>query len=249
MSILLEICIDSLDSAFAAKEGGADRLEVCSSLAVEGTTPSYGLVKQCVDEVQLPVMMMIRPHDGGFVYREFDISAMLHDIEIAHSIGVQGVVFGALTESRQIHLEHCQCLLNAAGSLETTFHRAFDIVADPIAAFDEIIAMGFDRLLTSGQATTAEEGIPLIRQLCTRAEGRVIVLPGAGVSSSNAQRIVTATGVRELHTMAAATINGQVGEQVAFGTNRKVTVSAMVRAIKDSLCQEPALFAKASSAD
>lgn len=235
MSILLEICIDSLESAFAAKKGGADRLEVCSSLAAEGTTPSYGLVKQCVDEVQLPVMMMIRPHDGGFVYSKEDIDAMLWDIEIAHAVGVQGVVFGVLTNSRNIHLEHCQRLLKAADSLETTFHRAFDIVENPIAAFDEIVSMGFDRLLTSGQESTAEEGIPLIRKLSNRADGRIIVLPGAGVDSLNARQIVSASGVKELHSMAAELACGQAGDQVAFGTNRHVTSVEVVRAIKQSL--------------
>ena len=238
MSILLEICIDSLESAFAAKEGGADRLEVCSALATEGTTPSYGLVKQCVEEVQLPVMMMIRPHDGGFVYREDDIDAMLSDIEIAHSIGVQGVVFGVLTDSKRIHHKHCQRLLDAADSLETTFHRAYDIVENPIEAFDEIVEMGFDRILTSGQATTAEAGIPLIRKLCDRAENRIIVLPGAGVDSSNAQQIASATGVKELHSMAAESVCGQAGDQVAFGMNRRVTSVEQVRAIKRSLSEE-----------
>jgi copper homeostasis protein len=114
MDVLLEICVDSIESAIAAKEGGADRLEVCSSLAGGGTTPSFGLVKQCVEDIRLPVMMMIRPHEGGFVYQENDLKTMLADIEIAQSIGVCGVVFGALTQERHVHLDHCKQFLAAA---------------------------------------------------------------------------------------------------------------------------------------
>ncbi len=237
MTVLLEVCIDSIESAVAAKEGGADRLEVCSSLAGGGTTPSLGLVKQCVADIQLPVMMMIRPHEGGFVYQENDLQTMLTDIEVAQSIGVCGVVFGALTEERQIDLEQCQRLLAASASLQTTFHRAFDLVEDPIDSMDQLIEMGFDRLLTSGQAATAQEGIPLIRQLCDRAQDRIALLAGAGVNSQNAQQIVTATGVRELHASASLLGSGQHQGNVQFGTDRRVTSAELVQAIRKSLSE------------
>lgn len=235
MGILLEICIDSIESAVAAKTGGADRLEVCSSLAGGGTTPSYGLVKQCVEDIQLPVMMMIRPHEGGFVYRENDLDTMLADIEIAKSIGVCGVVFGALTDERHVHLAHCQRLFAAAQPLQTTFHRAFDIVADPIESFDQIVEMGFDRLLTSGQAATAQEGIPMIRQLCERAQNRMAILAGAGVNAHNALPIVSATGVREVHASASVLGQGQSLGDVQYGMDRRVTCVELVRSIWRSL--------------
>jgi len=235
MSIQLEVCIDSIESAHAAKEGGADRLEVCSSLAAGGTTPSVGLVKQCVVDVGLPVMMMIRPHDGGFVYRGDDIGAMLADIEIAKSIGADGVVFGALTAEKHVDLEVCRHLLGAAKSMETTFHRAFDIAVDPIKSFDQIVELGFDRLLTSGQAATAEAGTALIRQLCDRAKHRIAVLAGAGLNSGNAQQIVDATGVRELHASASVAGQGQSRGDVAFGAGRRVTSVELVQAIRQSL--------------
>lgn len=236
MSILLEVCIDSIESAMAAKQGGADRLEVCSSLAVEGTTPSYGLVKRCVDHVRLPVMMMIRPHDGGFVCSDADIDSMLSDIEIGHSLGVQGFVFGVLTEERKVNVEKCRRLLTATGSRETTFHRAFDVVPNPIEAFDLIIEMGFNRLLTSGQATDAEQGIPLIRQLCDRAKDGIVVLPGAGIDAENAKAIVDATGVNELHTAAHVEAkSGQSGEHVSFGNHRNVASDKVISAIKQSV--------------
>ena len=235
MEVLLEICVDSIESAVAAKEGGADRLEVCSSLTGGGTTPSFGLVKQCVEDIQLPVMMMIRPHEGGFVYRENDLKTMLADIEIAKSLEVFGVVFGALTKERQVHLAQCRRLLAAAHPLKTTFHRAFDIVADPIKSFDQIIGMGFDRLLTSGQEATAQEGIPLIRQLYDRAQYRIAILAGAGVHARNAPQIVDATGVCELHASASLLGSSQSLGDVQFGTDRRVTSVELVRTIRQSL--------------
>jgi len=235
MSTLLEICVDSIESAFAAREGGADRLEVCSCLATGGTTPSVGLVKQCVDDIQLPVMMMIRAHNGAFLYQDHDINSMLTDIEVAHSLGVRGVVFGALTKARHVHYEHCQQLLKAAGSMETTFHRAFDVVANPVEAFDQIVEMGFNRLLTSGQAASAEEGVSLIRQLCDRSQDRIVVLAGAGVNSGNAQKIVAATGVRELHASASTPVHAQPYGNIGFGIDRRVTTAQLVRAIRRSL--------------
>lgn len=238
MSILLEVCIDSVESAVAAKAGGADRLEVCSSLAADGTTPSYGLVKLCVEQVQLPVMMMIRPHDGGFVYSDADIEAMLIDIEIGHSLGVQGFVFGMLTDQRNVHVEQCTRLVQAAGWRETTFHRAFDVVPNPLESFQELIAIGFTRLLTSGQKSNAEDGIPLIQQLTELARNRVIVLPGTGVNPANAPKIISSTGVCEIHSTAAAPGSGQAGEAVAFGEHRRVTCSEIVRSIKQSLSEE-----------
>lgn len=238
MSVLLEICIDSIESAMAAKQGGADRLEVCSSLAVEGTTPSHGLVKRCVEDVQLPVMMMIRPHDGGFVYSDVEIDVMLTDIQMGHTIGVDGFVFGALTSEKQIDFEQCRRLLAAAGSRETTFHRAFDVVPNPMEALEQIVDLGFNRLLTSGQATDAERGIVVIRELCNRAKHRITIMPGAGVNPDNAQKIIDITGASELHTTASVEDNrGQSGTQVSFGTHRRVTSAKSVQAIRHSFTQ------------
>jgi copper homeostasis protein len=160
---------------------------------------------------------------------------MLTDIEVAKSIGAHGVVLGALTADRRIHVEHCQRLLEAANSLQTTFHRAFDVAVDPIEALEQIIELGFDRLLTSGQAATAAAGIPLLRQLCDRSQNRIIVLAGAGVNSDNAGQIVSATGVCELHASASVAGEGQSQGPVAFGTDRRVTSAELVQAIRRSL--------------
>ena len=235
MSGVLEVCVDSFASVIAAREGGADRLEVCGPLGSGGTTPSYALVQRCVEEGGLPVMMMIRPHDGNFVYDDDDVSIMLREIEVARSLGVEGVVFGVLTPDGSVDADICQQLLRAAGNLQTTFHRAFDVASDPLNAFDTIQQLGFSRLLTSGQQATAMEGAPLIRELVQRTSVTQ-VLAGSGVSAANVRRLIDATGVSEVHASASRmmTADGEPGP-VSFGTQRRVTDSSLVQAIKSEL--------------
>lgn len=239
LSVLLEVCIDSFASAAAAEAGGADRLEVCSSLVAGGTTPSYGLVEQCVAKLDIPVMMMIRPHDGGFFYDDDHIATMLRDIEVAKSIGVQGIVFGALTLERKLDRDTCQRLIDAAGSLETTFHRAFDLMADPLSVLDELDALGFNRVLTSGQQVTALAGTGFIRQLTDRKTS-LQVLAGSGINPANARHVVELTGVREIHASASVIANDEQSHgTVSFGSQRRITCSKKVRAIKDAVTGFP----------
>ena len=235
--MILEICIDSIESALAAKEGGADRLEVCSSLSAGGTTPSIGLVQQCIKLTQLPTMMMIRPHDGCFVYSEHDIETMLLNIESAKTIGASGVVFGCLNSNGSIEINQCRRLLNAAGSLQTTFHRAFDVGRSPRAMLSELIELGFDRVLTSGQAESAEVGRQLIADLVSVASGKVVIMAGAGITPTNARAIMDATGVAELHASASVSksLDESAGESkspVQFGLSRRVTSACTVREIR-----------------
>lgn len=242
-SVLLEVCIDSFASAQAAKLGGADRLEVCSALAVGGTTPSFGLVEQCVAEVQLPVMMMIRPHDGGFVLDDDHLDTMITDIEVAKSLGVQGVVFGALTADRHLDLDATRALMDAADDLEVTFHRAFDLVVDPVHVLGQLEELGVHRILTSGQKRTAMEGASLLRQLVEtskQALKQTSLLAGSGVNAQNAQALVQQTGVREVHASASVSANdaqslGDSETGVSFGAGRRVTCDAKVRAIVEAL--------------
>lgn len=237
LAVLLEICIDSFASAAAAKAGGADRLEVCSALSAGGTTPSFGLVKQCVTKLKIPVMMMVRPHDGGFVYDNDHIGTMLRDIEIAKLIGVQGIVFGALTAERTLDRETCQRLIDAAGTLETTFHRAFDLVPDPAKTLGELETLGINRVLTSGQQETALAGARLIRSL-TQQAGSLNVLAGAGVNAENAVELVDQTGVQEIHASASvAATDEQSHGEISFGAQRRLTCASKVRAIKDAVAR------------
>lgn len=231
--MLLEICIDSFESARAAKEGGADRLEVCAALAVGGVTPSFGLVEQCVADLGIRAMMMIRPHDGGFVYDDDHIETMLKDIAIAKSLGAHGVVFGALTASQAVDIERCKRLLEAAGSLETTFHRAFDVVSDPMGAFDQLQELGFSRVLTSGQRSTALAGTDLLARL-VKQSGTTSVLAGAGIRASNIEEVISRTGVTEIHASASVGRDERQSQHdVAFGASRTVTVADRVRQLKN----------------
>ena len=235
MSVLLEVCIDSFASAAAAKAGGADRLEVCSALALGGTTPSFGLVEQCVADLEMPVMMMVRPHDGGFVYDNDHIDTMLANIEVAKSIGVQGIVFGALTAQRTLDQETCQRLIDAAESMETTFHRAFDLVPDPFAVMDELETLGINRVLTSGQQATALAGARLIRKL-TEQSASLKVLAGAGINAESAWQLVEQTGVQELHASASVPASDeQTHGDLSFGSQRRITCPDKVRAIKAAM--------------
>ncbi|MCL4117830.1 UNVERIFIED_CONTAM: hypothetical protein GTU68_065575 [Idotea baltica] len=226
-------------SASAAKAGGADRLEVCSSLAAGGTTPSFGLVEQCVADLNLPVMMMLRPHDGGFVYDNDHVDTMLANIKIARSIGVQGVVFGALTAKRTLDLETCRRLIDAAGDLETTFHRAFDLVPSPLETLDALETMGFDRVLTSGQRATAFKGASLIRKLTQQASS-IKILAGAGINAENAQQLIDQTGVQEIHASASVlAMNEQSNGEISFGSQSRITCADKVRSIKNAIANSP----------
>ena len=233
--MILEICIDSYASALAAKNGGADRLELCSALAVGGTTPSSSLVEQCVNELGMPSMMMIRPHDGGFVYSEHDLCTMIGSIEVAKSIGVQGVVFGVLTSDRKIDTETCRRLLEHCNGLETTFHRAIDVAEDPLTSLAAVESLGFDRVLTSGQQRTAIEGADLIRKMVHQSNS-IKILAGSGVNADNVADLISQAGVREVHASASnLSSESQTQGDVTFGDGRRVTCETIVAQLKNSL--------------
>ncbi|WP_442508411.1 copper homeostasis protein CutC [Novipirellula sp. SH528] len=228
--MLLEICIDCIESALVAEQGGAHRIEICSNLSSGGTTPSLGLVRQCVQRCQIPCMVMIRPHDGGFVYSDDDIRSMLHDIDAVKELGVQGVVLGALTHDGDVDVRAMKRLIQASRPLQITFHRAFDMTRDPLQALDTIIGLGVDRLLTSGQRATAEEGMQLIKLLVDRADNRLTVIAGAGINGSNVRRILEATQVREVHASASVPRSPEFATgEVRFGDHSRVTSVERVR--------------------
>ncbi|XP_006925951.1 LOW QUALITY PROTEIN: copper homeostasis protein cutC homolog [Pteropus alecto] len=197
---LMEVCVDSVESAINAERGGADRIELCSSLLEGGTTPSMGVlqvVKQCV---QIPVFVMIRPRGGDFLYSDREVEVMKADIHLAKLYGADGLVFGALTEDGHIDKELCMSLVALCRPLPVTFHRAFDMVHDPMAALETLLTLGFERVLTSGwEVTSALEGLPLIKRLIDQAKGRIVVMPGGGITDRNLQRILEGSGAAEFH--------------------------------------------------
>ncbi|XP_054546121.1 copper homeostasis protein cutC homolog isoform X2 [Talpa occidentalis] len=196
---LMEVCVDSVESAVNAERGGAGRIELCSSLLEGGTTPSMGVlqvVKQCV---QIPVFVMIRPRGGDFLYSDREVEVMKADIHLAKLYGADGLVFGALTEDGHIDKELCMSLVAICRPLPVTFHRAFDMVHDPMAALETLLTLGFERVLTSGCDSSALEGLPLIKRLIDEAKGRIVVMPGGGITDRNLQRILEGSGATEFH--------------------------------------------------
>jgi copper homeostasis protein len=196
---LLEICADSLSGALAAQRAGAARLELCSRLDLGGLTPSDDLLRDTLAAVRIPIHAMIRLHGGAFDATEKDFDSMRLAIDRAASLGAAGLVFGLLTPERAIDVDRMWLLMRDSRPLPITFHRAFDVTPDPRSALETLISLGVDRVLTSGHAPTALEGLPLLRDLVTLARGRIVIMAGGGVRAGNAGRILRETGVRELH--------------------------------------------------
>ena len=238
-----EICLESADGVAAAAEAGADRVELCAALFEGGITPSHGMIEQAVAAAagRIKVHVIIRPRGGDFIYSPSEAEVMLRDIETAKAAGADGVVIGALTPDAEIDTELCGRLVVAARPLSVTFHRAFDVTRDPEKAFEDVIALGVDRLLTSGAAPSALEGADLIARLVEKAAGRIIVLPAGGITERTAARVAAETGAGELHFTASETVRSEArfhpdgiymgGALYPPETTRSITTAARVRSI------------------
>ena len=183
--MILEICANSFASASAAQKAGADRIELCTELSVGGLTPSFGLVEKVRQELNISVHVLIRPRSGNFTYSEDEIAVMLGDIEACKKLGCAGIVTGALTAKHEVDVVHTEILKKAAENMEFTFHRAFDWCIDPKEALGSLKRLGVQRLLSSGQQSSAFEGIELLRQLNEASEGAIQIMPGGGISIEN----------------------------------------------------------------
>lgn len=195
-----EVCANSVESCLAAQAGGAHRVELCAGIPEGGTTPSYGeiaMAREVLTTIRLHVI--IRPRGGDFLYSPVEVETMLKDIEMAKHIGADGVVFGCLTADGEVDIPVMQKLMKASKGLSVTFHRAFDVCRNPQEAIEDIIGLGCHRILTSGQRATAEQGIPLLKELQEQAAGRITLLAGCGVNEKNIARIARETGIQEFH--------------------------------------------------
>lgn len=197
--VLLEACVDSLDSALAAERGGAARVELCANLVEGGTTPSLGVISETCAQLAIPAFVIVRPRGGDFVYRAGELRVMWRDIVAARGAGADGVVFGALTPEGTVDAEACRLLLEAAEGIPCTFHRAFDMTRDLDESLDALAELGVARVLTSGGAPTALEGAERIASLVRRAGNGVKVMAGGGVRVAYVRDLVRRTGVREVH--------------------------------------------------
>lgn len=196
---ILEVCIDTLQSARAAEAGGADRLELCGDLSVGGLTPSTEFALSVVQHVSIPIMMMVRPRAGNFVYSDADFEQMKQAVILAHKLKLQGVVFGILLSDNHIDVVRTSKLVALARPMEVTFHRAFDDSRDPFLALEQLESIGIDRLLTSGQQSRAIEATALIKELISNSEDGLIIMPGSGINSSNVGIIHDIVQAREYH--------------------------------------------------
>jgi copper homeostasis protein len=201
---IFEICVESAAGAIAAQKGGGHRVELCANLLEGGTTPSAGAIKLARQSIDIGIYVMIRPRGGDFCYSPTEFEVMKLDIETAKQSGTDGVVFGILREDGTIDIERTRELMERARPLGVTFHRAFDMTRDPHQALEDLINLGVDRVLTSGQEITVLEGLDLITDLIKQAGDRIIVMPGGGITEKNIKKIIDRCRPREIHFAALA---------------------------------------------
>ena len=197
---MVEVCANGVESCIAAQEGGADRVELCAGIPEGGTTPSYGEIKvarRVLTTTRLHVI--IRPRGGDFLYSDLEVERMAADIAVCRDLGVDGVVFGCLKADGTIDVEKNRYLMECSQGMSVTMHRAFDRAADPEQALEQIIALGFNRILTSGQQPKAIQGVDLLARLNRQAAGRIILMAGSGVTEQNIKEIRDVTGLNEFH--------------------------------------------------
>jgi copper homeostasis protein len=204
---LFEICVDSVDAALAAQEGGGDRVELCADLLEGGTTPSAGTVQRTLETLRIPVNVIVRPRGGDFCYSGSEFEVMRRDVEMVRSWGANGVVIGILNPNGTVDVDRTLALVETARPLSVTFHRAFDVTRDPFEALETLIGLGIDRVLTTGQESSALEGLELIAELVRLAGDRIILMPG-GITERTAARVVAGSGAREFHFAALSSVQG-----------------------------------------
>ncbi len=208
--MLLEVCCGNLQSAINAAEAGAQRIELCHNLSVGGLTPAYEDILYCQEQLALQTFVLIRPRGGDFCYNEKEFNTILSDIEFCHKHGIPGVVIGFLNPDFSIDMDKCRLALQTAGSMQVTFHRAFDRCKDWPTSIEQIIDCGFHRILTSGQQPTAPEGAETLADIVKQAQQRITILAGGGISSNNVAALIQRTHVDEVH--ASCKLNSDISQ-------------------------------------
>jgi copper homeostasis protein len=237
----LEICVDSVESAMAAARGGAERIELCSALSEGGITPSAGLISAVRTAVKIDVFVIIRPRGGDFLYTDHEFEVMRKDILEAKKRGIDGVVLGILTADGTVDCARTRSLVELSRPLQVTFHRAFDVCKDLDLALEEVISCGADRLLTSGGKADARKGIEQIARLRRAAHGRIRIMAGGGIRTSNVKDLALRTGIREVHTSLSKKVKSAAYENSSNwasrpdGCARFLVMENDVRAFKSKL--------------
>lgn len=230
----LEICANSLQSAMNAQMVGADRIEMCSELSVGGITPSLGLLKLIKEKIDIPVHVLIRPRSGNFNYSNDEFEQMKNDIQLCKDLGFAGIVSGVLSENNSIDIKRTQELIDISEPLSFTFHRAFDCVPKPEQALENLIQLGVNRILTSGQKDKAIDGLELLKRLKNQAKDQLIILPGSGIRPENAE-VFREAGFDEIHS--SASVSAKIKSPFFDSTEQSVsdpkTISEIVSIIRN----------------
>jgi copper homeostasis protein len=210
MRPIIEVCSYNYQSAENAKNAGADRIELCDNIYQGGTTPSHGLIAQLRQKFDIDINVMIRPRGGDFYYDDFEFDVMKHDILMCNQIGADGVVFGILKPDGSIDLERTSELKDIAGNMSVSFHRAFDMSADLFSSLDDLLSIGIDRVLTSGGFNTVWEGRDVIKELVTKSNGNIVIMPGSGINFENIRYLKEFTGANEFHLSAKMPVESKM---------------------------------------
>ncbi|MCL4124444.1 UNVERIFIED_CONTAM: hypothetical protein GTU68_066829 [Idotea baltica] len=215
----IEICANSYQSAINAQKAGADRIELCSELAVGGITPSFGLISIVKEELRLPLHVLIRPRSGNFTYSKLEFEVIKKDIVMCKKLGCEGVVTGVLNDDNTIDLERTKELVELSKPMAFTFHRAFDWVDNPCDGLEGLIRIGVTRVLSSGQKVKAEEGISLLQKLNSMSDNRIEIMPGGGISKENIRKFKNA-GFKQIHFSATTLFNIENEIKVSMNSKR-----------------------------
>lgn len=195
---LYEACVGNYKDALLAEERGANRIELCDNLMEDGTTPSYGTIKAAINNLKVPVMVIIRPRGGNFVYTQDEVDIMMEDVKICKELNAHGVVIGALKDGK-VDKDTIKKLVELAKPMSVTFHMAFDEIEDMNTAIDELVELGVDRILTKGGCDNAMEGKDKLKELVEYSKGRISIMPGKGVNRDNRDLLLEYTGAKEIH--------------------------------------------------
>jgi copper homeostasis protein len=244
-----EVCVEGVPGAKAAEAGRAHRIELCAGLVEGGTTPSIGTISKALEIVAIPIMVLIRPRGGDFLYTAEELGALLGDVEAVREAGAFGIATGVLTKEGDVDLPAMEQIMDAAGPLSVTFHRAFDMTRDPHASLETLIQLGVDRVLTSGQEWSAPEGLDLIGRLVESSDGRISVMPGGGIREDNVRGIIQKTGVKEVHFAAFSSLDSPMvhrntrplmgSDRVPGEYEKLVTDSEQVRGVVEAAGSAP----------
>ena len=183
--MIIEVCVESYEYALKAEKAGANRIELCKDLHLDGLTPDYESAKRTIDSLNIPVFILIRPREGDFIYSNEEFELMKRDIIKFKEMGCKGIVSGVLNDDNSIDIERTKELVELSRPLEFTFHRAFDLVSDPFEEIENLIEIGVTRILTSGQKHKAIEGLELLEEFKNISKNRILIMPGSGISNTN----------------------------------------------------------------